>query len=123
MLLADIVNLAEEFIVDLQELANGTVTIENLSVRYGDWIAAVREKYILLTETEIAPDDLHDWSEEILTLAGWILDMALMLDQKGQDGVIGERELWLIHNAVRQYYESLEKLGKLDARRESFTVV
>ena len=123
MLLADIVNLAEEFIVDLQELANGTVTIETLRARYGDWIAAVREKYILLTETEIAPDDLHDWSEEILTLAGWILDMALMLDQKGQDGVIGERELWLIHNAVRQYYESLEKLGKLDARRESFTVV
>ena len=113
-------NLAEEFIVDLQELANGTVTIEALRARYQDWIAVVREKYILLTETEIAPDDLHDWSEEILTLAGWILDMALLLDQKRQGGVIGERELWLINNAVRLYYESLEKLGKLEERIETF---
>ena len=114
MLLAYIVNLAEEFILDLQELANGTITIEAMAARYGDWIAAVRGKYLQLTEAEIAPDDLHDWSEEILTLAGWILDLSLLLDTKKQGEVIGERELWLINNAIRLYYESLDRLSKMD---------
>lgn len=49
-----------------------------------------------------------------MTLAGWILDLSLLLDTKKQGGVIGERELWLINNAIRLYYESLDRLSKMD---------
>ena len=70
---------------------------------------AVREKYILLSGMDAAPDDLLEWADEIMDLAGWIVDMSLMLD-----GEIGAREAWLINNALRQYNESLIRLKNIE---------
>lgn len=113
-LLASIINMAELFIVDLQEVVNKTITIEKMQQKYEDWIIRVRKRYLRLTDGDIAPDDLHDWSEEIVSLAGWILDLSLLLENRKDDGIIGEREMWLIKNAIKHYHESLEKLKELE---------
>ena len=109
-LLAEIVTLAEKFIADMQEVANKTLSAGELQLRYKDWMDDVRRKYIRLSDGENAPDDLHEWADEIMSLAGWIQDMAVLLENKHRGGNIGERELWLINNAIRHYNESLEKI-------------
>ena len=58
---------------------------------------------------DAAPDDLLEWADEIMDLAGWVVDMSLMLD-----GDIGAREAWLINNAMRQYNESLIRLKNIE---------
>ena len=113
-LLVSIVSLAEKFIVDMQEVANQVISIEEMQSIYGDWIRKVQIRYLRLTDLDVAPIDLHDWSAEIENLAGKILDLSLLLENEKGNGVIGERELWLINHAIDCYNESLEKLKKIE---------
>ena len=113
-MLALIVSMAEHFIADMQEVANKTLNIRDMQARYSDWIRRIRTRYIKLSDGDVAPDDLHDWAEEIMSLAGYIVDMGLLLENERGNGDIGERELWLIKNSVKKYHESLEKLKDLD---------
>ena len=113
-LLVSIVSLAEKFIVDMQEVANQIISIEEMQSKYGDWIKDVQIQYLRLTDMDVAPTDLRDWSVEIESLAGRILDMSLLLENDRGNGVVGERELWLINHAIGHYNESLEKLKKIE---------
>lgn len=115
-LLVSIVSLAEKFIVDMQEVANQIISIEEMQSKYGEWIRKVQIQYLRLTDLDVAPTDLHDWSAEIENLAGRILDMSLLLENDKGNGVVGERELWLINHAIGCYHESLEKLKKIEEK-------
>ena len=114
-LLAMIISLAEEFVYDLQEVANGTCTMEEMQERYGDWIRTVNRRFIQLSDEDVPPDDLHDWSEAIYELACRVSDMSLLLENRRGEGQVGEHEQWLIKNAVKRYHEAMENL------RSSFT--
>lgn len=113
-LLASLVTLAEQFIVDMQEVLNKTITIEEMQIKYGSWIRTVEEQYLQLSELDIAPDDLHGWSEEIINLAGWILDLAYLLKNEKYGGVIQDRDRWLIQNSIKHYNQSMENLKLLE---------
>jgi hypothetical protein len=82
--------------------------------KYGDWIGKVRRNYFRLTDRDIAPDDLHDWTEEITNMAGWVLDLSILIQNKKGNEEIGDREKWLIDNAVRHYRESMEKIKQIE---------
>lgn len=113
-LLAVIVNLGEQFIVDLQEVKNKTIIIEEMQKKYGEWVTSVREKYMQLSDGDIAPDDLHDWSEEIMSLAGWILDLSIHISKDKEENTMGDRENWLIDYSIKKYYESVEKIKQIE---------
>ena len=108
-LLSTIVSLAENFIYDLQEVINKTANINDFQSHYKDWINEVKKRYIQLSEIDVSPDDLYEWSNEIVSLAGWVLDLALLIN-----GEIGQRETWLINNSIRNYNASLERLAHLE---------
>lgn len=110
-LLSEIVSMAEEFIFDLKEIVNRTIDVSTVQERYKKWILEVRSKYILLSDMDSPPDDLYDWANEIMGLAGWVLDISLLLE-----GEMGDREFWLINNSTRQYNESLVRLTSLEAK-------
>lgn len=111
-LLTTIVDLAEQFIVDLQEVMNRTISPERMQESYGNWISKVKKTYLRLSEEDIAPDDLHNWSEEIMGLAGWVLDLALILENK--DSHFNGSQQWLTKHAIREYQASLERLKELE---------
>lgn len=117
-LLSIVINLGGEFIVDMQEVANHTLTIDIILEKYKDWVVKVRNNYLRISNGEIAPNDLNKWTEEILNLAGWVLDLSLLIENKNGDGVIGEREQWLIHDAIRKYNASIEKLRIIEEEIE-----
>ncbi len=110
-LLVEIISMAERFIFDLKELTNKTTSITKIQEEYKTWIMEVRKRYLFLSELDSVPDDLYEWTNEIVNLAGWIVDISLLLE-----GSVGERELWLINNAVRQYNESLIRLKSLEEK-------
>lgn len=60
------IDMAEDFFIDFQEVANKTLTYEKLQIKYGKWIKQVKKEFISLSDMDVAPDDLHDWVEEIL---------------------------------------------------------
>ena len=63
---------------------------------------------------EVAPEEIHDWVEEIMQLSGWILDLSIYLEGDKQNGTITDREEWLIQNTIKKYHKSLEKLKELE---------
>lgn len=109
------VDKAEDFCIDLREVYNRKLTFDEMQTRYKDWMTGIKKEYIKLSDMEVAPDEIHDWVEEILQLSGWILDLSIYLEGNSQqEGTITEREAWLIQNAVKKYHASLEKLRILE---------
>lgn len=106
--------MSEDFITDIMEVKNRTITYTDLQKKYSDIIKEVKKEYIRLSDTDIPPDDLRDWSEEILSLSGWVLDLSIFLEGNKYSGTITEREEWLIDNTVKHYYESIEKIKELE---------
>lgn len=87
-LLSLIVTEAEKFVYDLQEVRNRIMPIEEMRASYGSWISRVKSLYIRLSDEEAAPDDLHDWVEAILDLAGWVVDLAVLFEGRDRKSVV-----------------------------------
>ena len=100
--------------MDLQEVLNRKLTYTELQSRYQAWSKKVRQEYIQLSDMEAAPDDLYEWTEEIVSLSGWIVDVSLYLEGDKKENIISDREEWLIQNSIRKYYGSLERLKQLE---------
>ena len=78
----------------------------------------MRQNFIRLSDEDVPPDDLNEWSETIMELAGWVADMSLLLENERGGGRIGENEKWLIGNAVTKYHESMDRLRKIEEQME-----
>lgn len=74
------------------------------------WIKEVKKEFIALSDMEVAPDDLHDWVEEIFTMSGGVLNLSMIIEGNKEANSITTREEWMINHAIKQYYESVEKL-------------
>ena len=112
------INMAGRFVVDMQSVANKEMSLYELQDRYTEWIVDVRNRYINLSELDVPPDDLHDWSEEISNLAGCVLDLSLMLQGDKISHEITDREQWMINDSVRRYNESLRRLSEIERNME-----
>ena len=111
-LLSRIVSQAEEFIAGLHTWKNGEITLSDLRARYRDWYRDVHRKYIELTDIPVPPEELSEWCDAVLDLAGWVLDLAIPLDEKAEYDEKGTS--WLLTHAAEKYYESLERLRVLE---------
>lgn len=114
-MLALIVSLAERFVYDLQEVHNGTFSISQMKEKYDDRIRQIRRYYIQLSDEDAAPDELHDWSEEIINLAGCVVDMVTLLENQCGKEKIGDNEAWLIKHAIKRYHECMERLKAIES--------
>ena len=113
-LLSLIVTEAEKFVYDLQEVRNRIMPIEEMRASYGSWISRVKSLYIRLSDEEAAPDDLHDWVEAILDLAGWVVDLAVLFEgSRTGTAALRDNERWLIDHSIRRYFEAVEKLKNM----------
>lgn len=113
-LISEIVSLGEQFCTDLEEVCNKTISLQNVSDTYGEWVKKVTEKYLIVTDCDIPPIQLQKWSDKILDLAGWVLDMAVLLRGKNNSKEMTEREMWLLKNSVGRYYDCMEELKKIE---------
>lgn len=110
------VNMAEDFFYDLQEMENQTLSCQALKDKYLQWMNEVKRQYIRLSDVSVGPDDFHNWSEEIVTLAGYVLDCSILLAEEKEQNGMSERNVWLIQHARQQYDESLERLREIEGK-------
>lgn len=108
------IDMAADFLIDIQEVENKLLTYDKLQIKYGNWIQRVKKEFISLSDLEVAPDDLHDWVEEILKMAGSVVDVSILLEGNRETKSITAKEEWLISHATKQYYESVERLKELE---------
>ena len=109
-----IMNRAEQFISCMTETFNHTKTLESAQREFQPWIKDVFGLFIRMSDAPISPDDIHAWAEEVLSLAGWVIDMILPLQNSKGAQSLDERNKWLFQNAVRQYYDSLERIKEIE---------
>ena len=103
---------AETFIKEFEEVGNGTISLDLMKERFGVWIRDVKNAYFYLSDAEPVPAKWNDWSEAVLEMAGWVVDMALFLDAAKDQGVPGEK--WMIQNAISRYRQSMEDLKEVE---------
>ena len=79
------------------------------------WAGSVKSLYLRLSDEEAAPDDLYEWAEAILDLAGWVADIAILFEgSQSTPNELSDNEQWLIDHSIRRYYEAVEKLRFID---------
>lgn len=103
---------AEPFIKDLEEVQNGTLSFMTVKAANQEWVKEVKQLFFKLTDAEVAPVKVHDWTEAILDLAGWVVDMALFLENA--DKWEQSWENWTIRSSIKRYQEALKQIGELD---------
>ena len=62
-ILVEVVSLAEKFLVSFQEVANHTISAEEVKVNYQEWSRRVKTLYLRLSDGAIPPDHLYAWTE------------------------------------------------------------
>lgn len=117
-ILVEVVSLAEKFLVSFQEVANHTISAEEVKVNYQEWSRRVKTLYLRLSDGAIPPDHLYAWTEQVVDVAGCVTDLAILLEEQNRSNQNGfdERESWLMNHAVKQYYEGLEKLKEVEKK-------
>ena len=115
-ILVEVVSLAEKFLISFQEVANHTISAEEVKVHYQEWSRRVKTLYLQLSDGAIPPDHLYDWTEQVVEVAGCVTDLAILLEEQNRSNQNGfdERGSWLMNHAVKQYYEGLEKLKEVE---------
>lgn len=115
-ILVEVVSLAEKFLISFQEVANHTISSEEVKVHYQEWSRRVKTLYLQLSDGAIPPDHLYAWTEQVVEVAGCVTDLAILLGEQNRSGQNGfdERGSWLMNHAVKQYYEGLEKLKEVE---------
>ena len=103
---------AEPFIKDLEEVQNGTLSFVTVKAANQEWVKEVKQLFFKLTDAEVAPVKVHDWAEAILDLAGWVVDMALFLENA--DKWEQNWESWTLRSSIKRYQEALNRIGELD---------
>ena len=97
---------AEQFIKDLEEIENGTISFATVTAANQNWIREVKTLFFKLTDAEAAPVQYHDRAEEILETAGWIVDLALLIEDKSAWSQ--EDKKWVLKKTIERYHMSLE---------------
>lgn len=117
-ILVEVVSLAEKFLISFQEVANHTISAEEVKVHYQEWSRRVKTLYLQLSDGAIPPDHLYVWTEQVVEVAGCVTDLAILLEEQNRSGQSGfdERGSWLMNHAVKQYYEGLEKLKEVEKK-------
>ena len=109
-LLLKTMTMAEQYISDLNEIENQTITPAEFNRKYEGWSKGVRRLFLEMSDYPVPSVDFHDRSEIIMSIAGWIVDIAIIMERNKGKTQVDERDLWLIKNAVRKYYDELENL-------------
>lgn len=117
-ILVEVVSLAEKFLVSFQEVANHTISAEEVKVHYQEWSRRVKTLYLRLSDGAIPPDHLYAWTEQVVDVAGCVTDLAILLEEQNRSNQNGfdERGSWLMNHAVKQYYEGLEELKEVEKK-------
>ena len=96
--------MGEMFVRDITEVYNKTMDMSAFRNAYVTWVKKIKKDYIKLSDMSSPPDEIYDYSEKVLELAGWLVDLGIYVE--------GDKELepidhWVIKNAVRRYHESI----------------
>ena len=77
---------------------------------YKVWIQKVKKDYIKLSDMSSPPNEIYDYSEKVLELAGWLVDLGIYVNR---DEELIPIDHWAIKNAVRRYHESISGISKM----------
>lgn len=123
---------AEEFRAAFNEMENGVIPMQEVQRVFQPWTAEVKALYFKLTDVPPAPITTSKWSDAVMDLAGWIVDLAILLEgQTRQDDMPkGQMSLndmpqgqtrqamadnrWMIEQTFRRYEKSLERLSNME---------
>ena len=103
---------AEPFIKDLEEVENSTLSFVEVKAANQEWVREVRQLFFKLTDAPVPPVKREEWAEAVLELAGWVVDMAVLLESTDEDDNTGKQ--WLMRNSIERYRQAVEKLREME---------
>ena len=102
---AELLTIAEALIAGLQEVENGVISFGSFRADAGQEIRRVKQLYYQLSGLPPAHDAIYEWAESVQEIAGWILDMIILVDDRNE--AFDDRRRWLILESIRRYHSDL----------------
>ncbi len=111
--ISELASLAERIISEYNEYRNEEKSEEEL-IEYVKVIAPkVTQLYSEETNLDISPDDLADWSQACMSLAGCIHDFTLYYSNENYLNRTAENRRACMDGSIKRYYQDLELVKKL----------
>lgn len=113
-ILSRMITLAEKVIKIYNDYKNGEITEEELFEEMDAYIPELDKYFIMSTDLDIAPIELHDWDLACSGLFGTIHDFTLFYNKKYKSLRTSENRRACMEMTIKQYYSDLNKISKLE---------
>lgn len=115
-IISALVTLAEQIISAYNDYRNNDKSEAELIEFVKKKAPEINRLYIEETDLDIPPNDLADWSQACMSLAGCIQDLALYYSSKNYLDRTAENRRACMDGSIKRYYRELEFVKKLGLR-------
>jgi hypothetical protein len=115
LIITQLITLAEQVIGLYNEFLNESISEETLVNKMDKLIPLIEKLYSKETNLAIPPNELHDWSQCCLSIAGTIYDLTLFYNKKNFESRTYQNRIDCMNLKIRSYYEDLEDLKRTEA--------
>jgi hypothetical protein len=113
-LLAYMLTLSEEVIFHYNEYKNEIFTEVEFVEKIENLILEIDKYFLMSTEMEIAPDEIHEWYKACKELFGTIHDFTLFYNKKYMTQRTIENRKACMEMTVKRYYSDLDRVINLE---------
>lgn len=113
-ILSKMITLAEKVIYHFNEYKNKVISEKDF-IEIMNIISPQLEKcYILSTDLDIAPDEMHDWDQACTLIFGTIHDFTLFYNKKGIEQRTAKNRIDCMEMTIKRYYSDLSKIHEVE---------
>jgi hypothetical protein len=115
-IMSSIIDSAENVISGFHAYTNGDISEDEFVDSIASDVENIEKKYFQEGSLDIAPDDIHEWSQAISVLAGTIFDFTFFYNSKYISTRTSENRRNCMNDTVNRYYRDIEKLRNIEIK-------
>lgn len=110
----EMIRLGEQCICIYREYVNGTMSEEELIRQIEPFNKQILRLYFKQGELPIPPNELNEWAQAHVNIAGTIHDLTLFYNKNNLDKWTSQNRSWLMTNTIKRYQNDLKRLAELE---------
>jgi hypothetical protein len=115
-ILRKMINLAQKAIDNFNEYKNWEIREQDFIEIMNDLSPKIDKYYLLSTNLDIAPDEIHDWDQACASIFGTIHDFTLFYNKNGIEKRTTKNRIICMEMTIKRYFSDLRKIIEEEKR-------